>query len=39
MLGGEVINYNRMYETPSRMHSSGGYRSLADNELEQGVQA
>ncbi|PYI26372.1 zf-DHHC-domain-containing protein [Aspergillus indologenus CBS 114.80] len=35
MLGGEVVNYNRMYEVPLRMHSGGGYRSLADNDLEQ----
>ncbi|PYH56187.1 zf-DHHC-domain-containing protein [Aspergillus niger CBS 101883] len=34
MLGGEVINYNRMYEMPSRMHSGGRYRSLADEDPE-----
>ncbi|KAF9883466.1 palmitoyltransferase akr1 [Aspergillus nanangensis] len=32
MLGGEVVNYNRMYESPSRMYSGGGYRSLAGDE-------
>ncbi|GMF80284.1 unnamed protein product [Aspergillus oryzae] len=37
MLGGEVINYNRMYETPSRMHSGGGYQSLSVEDPEQGV--
>ena len=37
MLGGDVINYNRMYETPSRMHSGGGYRSLAVEDMEQSV--
>lgn len=29
MLGGEIVNYNRMYESPSRMHRSGDYRSVA----------
>lgn len=29
MLGGEIVNYNRMYESPSRMHGSGDYRSVA----------
>ncbi|KAL4819028.1 Palmitoyltransferase akr1 [Aspergillus spinulosporus] len=32
MLGGEIVNYNRMYEPPSRMHSSGDYRSVAYDE-------
>ncbi|KAL3442146.1 hypothetical protein BJX65DRAFT_287428 [Aspergillus insuetus] len=32
MLGGEIVNYNRMYESPSRMHSGGGYRSVAGDE-------
>ncbi|GAQ47220.1 palmitoyltransferase akr1 [Aspergillus tubingensis] len=34
MLGGEAINYNQMYEMPSRMHSGGRYRSLADEDPE-----
>ncbi|OJJ31762.1 hypothetical protein ASPWEDRAFT_632345 [Aspergillus wentii DTO 134E9] len=42
MLGGEVVNYNRMYEAPLRMHSgmggsSGAYRSLAGEDPEQNV--
>jgi palmitoyltransferase ZDHHC13/17 len=43
MLGGEVVNYYRMYETPLRMHSSsrGGseatYRSLAGEDPEEMV--
>ncbi|EAW06283.1 ankyrin repeat domain-containing DHHC palmitoyltransferase family protein [Aspergillus clavatus NRRL 1] len=37
MLGGEIVNYNRMYEAPMRMHSGGGYRSLANDDLEQNV--
>lgn len=33
MLGGEVVNYSRMYEAPLRMRTGGGgYRSLADDE-------
>ncbi|KKK26099.1 putative palmitoyltransferase (SidR) [Aspergillus ochraceoroseus] len=32
MLGGEVVNYHRMYETPLRIHSGGGYRSVANDE-------
>jgi palmitoyltransferase len=32
MLGGEIVNYNRMYESPSRMHSGGGYMSVAGDE-------
>ncbi|KAL4869977.1 Palmitoyltransferase akr1 [Aspergillus spectabilis] len=32
MLGGEVVNYNSMYESPTRMHSGGGYRSVAHEE-------
>ncbi|PYH41869.1 uncharacterized protein BP01DRAFT_359965 [Aspergillus saccharolyticus JOP 1030-1] len=35
MLGGEIVNYNRMYEVPSRVHCDGTYHSLADNDLEQ----
>ncbi|KAJ5546998.1 hypothetical protein N7494_004583 [Penicillium frequentans] len=40
MLGGEVINYNDMYETPLRMHagrSGEGYRSVADEDPERMV--
>ncbi|KAI9373150.1 hypothetical protein BJX61DRAFT_400622 [Aspergillus egyptiacus] len=33
MLGGEIVNYNRMYETPSRMHNGGGYRSVANEDV------
>ncbi|PLB42410.1 Palmitoyltransferase akr1 [Aspergillus candidus] len=33
MLGGETINYNRMYESPSQMYSGGGYRSVAGEEV------
>lgn len=33
MLGGETINYNRMYESPSQMYSGGGYRSVAHEEV------
>ncbi|KAJ5621218.1 hypothetical protein N7528_006001 [Penicillium herquei] len=35
MLGGEVVNYNDMYETPLQMHtgrSGDGYRSVAGDE-------
>ncbi|GAB1217155.1 palmitoyltransferase akr1 [Aspergillus terreus] len=32
MLGGEVVNYTRMYEVPSRMHRGGAYHSLAGDE-------
>lgn len=33
MLGGEVVNYNRMYETPMHMHSGrAGYHSVADED-------
>jgi palmitoyltransferase len=38
MLGGEVVNYNDMYETPMRMHAGardgGAYRSVADEDPE-----
>ncbi|KAE8349296.1 Palmitoyltransferase akr1 [Aspergillus coremiiformis] len=37
MLGGEVINYNCMYETPPRIRSRGGYQGLANEDPEQGV--
>jgi len=43
MLDGEIVNYNRMYEVPLRMHSGGRggsgavYRSLADEDPEQAV--
>lgn len=37
MLGGEIVNYNQMYEAPMRMHTGGGYRSLAGEEPEQMV--
>ncbi|KAI9036588.1 ankyrin repeat domain-containing DHHC palmitoyltransferase family protein [Aspergillus affinis] len=37
MLGGEVVNYNQMYEAPLRMHTGGRYRSLAGEEPEQMV--
>ncbi|RJE20373.1 palmitoyltransferase [Aspergillus sclerotialis] len=38
MLGGEIVNYNQIYDVPLRMHTGGGagsgpfYRSLADEE-------
>lgn len=40
MLGGEVVNYNDMYETPMRMHvgarggDGGAYRSVAAEDPE-----
>jgi palmitoyltransferase len=40
MLGGEVVNYNDMYETPMRMHAGarggdgGAYRSVAAEDPE-----
>ncbi|KAK1141355.1 palmitoyltransferase akr1 [Aspergillus melleus] len=37
MLGGEVINYNQMYEAPLPMHTGGRYRSVAGEEPEQMV--
>ena len=35
MLGGEIVNYNTMYEIPPKMRS--GYRSLADDDTEANV--
>jgi len=40
MLGGEVVNYHDMYETPMRMHGGGsgdGYRSVAGEDPERMV--
>ncbi|GFF85047.1 palmitoyltransferase akr1 [Aspergillus udagawae] len=37
MLGGEIVNYNQMYEAPMRMYSGGGYRSIAHDDPEQNV--
>ncbi|KAF7719470.1 Uncharacterized protein PECH_005246 [Penicillium ucsense] len=43
MLGGEVVNYHNMYQTPTRMHMSartgdgGAYRSVAGEDPEQMV--
>lgn len=43
MLGGEVINYHDMYETPMRMHTGNrsnegpGYRSVAGEDPERMV--
>jgi palmitoyltransferase len=37
MLGGEIVNYNQMYEAPMRMYSGGGYRSVAHDDPEQNV--
>lgn len=41
MLGGEVVNYSRMYDAPLRMHAGGRggavYQSLADEESGQRV--
>ncbi|KAL2002060.1 hypothetical protein VTN02DRAFT_742 [Thermoascus thermophilus] len=43
MLGGEAVNYNRMYEVPLRMHTGGRagsgtvYTSLAGEDPEQAV--
>jgi palmitoyltransferase len=44
MLGGEVVNYNNMYETPTRMRmggsrsgDGGAYRSVAGDDPEQMV--
>lgn len=36
MLGGEVVNYNEMYDVPARLRRGGGrgYRSLADQDPE-----
>lgn len=38
MLGGEVVNYHRMYEPPMRMHNGrsegSGYRSVANEDPE-----
>lgn len=42
MLGGEVVNYHDMYETPTRMcvgrmGEGGAYRSVAGEDPEQMV--
>lgn len=43
MLGGEVVNYHDMYETPTRMRvgsrtgEGGAYRSVAGEDPEQMV--
>jgi len=43
MLGGEIVDYYRMYEAPLRMRGSGagrrvsGYMSVADEDPEAGV--
>ncbi|KAL3473630.1 hypothetical protein BJX99DRAFT_233260 [Aspergillus californicus] len=33
MLGGEMVNYNRLYESPLRMHTGGGYQSVANEDM------
>ncbi|KAH1902332.1 palmitoyltransferase akr1 [Aspergillus fumigatus] len=37
MLGGEIVNYNQMYEVPMRMYSDGRYQSVAHDDPEQHV--